>query len=93
MKRGIAASRSQAVILKRGENIKYLPSVFTEYGAIMAANVLNTQHAVRMSVYVVRAFIRLFSNPENGWNGAPVLSAAKQSRRKAIERLERMERH
>ena len=55
----IANSRSQSVILKRGENIKYLPYVFTEHGAIMAANVLNSRHAVRMSVYVVRAFIRL----------------------------------
>jgi ORF6N domain len=34
----IAASRSQSVILKRGGNIKYLPYVFTEHGAIMAAN-------------------------------------------------------
>jgi len=34
----IAASRSQSVILKRGENIKYLPYVFTEHGAIMVAN-------------------------------------------------------
>jgi hypothetical protein len=55
----IAASRSQSVILKRGENIKYLPYVFTEHGAIMAANVLNSPHAVKMSVFVVRAFIRL----------------------------------
>jgi hypothetical protein len=56
---GVAVSRSQSVILKRGENIKYLPYVFTECGAIMAANVLNSLRAVRMSVYVVRAFIRL----------------------------------
>jgi hypothetical protein len=55
----IADSRSQSVILKRGANIKYLPYVFTEHGAIMAANVLNSPHAVRMSVFVVRAFIRL----------------------------------
>jgi hypothetical protein len=52
-------SRSQSVILKRGEIIKYLPYVFTEHGAIMATNVLNSPHAVRMSVYVVWAFIRL----------------------------------
>jgi hypothetical protein len=39
--------------------MKYLPYVFTEHGAIMAANVLNSPHAVRMSVLVVRAFIRL----------------------------------
>jgi hypothetical protein len=55
----IEASRSQSVILKRGKNIKYLPYVFTEHGAIMAANVLHSRHAVQMSVYVVRAFIRL----------------------------------
>jgi hypothetical protein len=60
----IAASRSQSVILKRGENIKYLPYTFTEHGAIMAANVLNSRHAVRMSVYVVRAFIRLRQSVE-----------------------------
>ena len=52
-------SRSQIAILKRGENIKYLPFAFTEHGAIMAANVLNSPQAVRMSVFVVRAFIKL----------------------------------
>jgi phage regulator Rha-like protein len=36
-----------------------LPYVFTEYGAIMAANVLNSPRAVQMSVYVVRAFIKM----------------------------------
>jgi hypothetical protein len=35
------------------------PNAFTEHGAIMAASVLNTPRAVEMSVYVVRAFIRL----------------------------------
>jgi len=33
--------------------------VFTEHGAIMAANVLNSKQAVRMSVFVVRAFVKL----------------------------------
>jgi hypothetical protein len=36
-----------------------LPLVFTEHGAIMAANVLNSKRAVRMSVFVVRAFVKL----------------------------------
>jgi hypothetical protein len=36
-----------------------LPYVFTEHGAIMAANVLNSPRAVEMSVHVVRAFVRL----------------------------------
>ena len=38
---------------------KTLPLAFTEHGAIMAANVLNTERAVIMSVHVVRAFVRL----------------------------------
>jgi hypothetical protein len=36
-----------------------MPLVFTEHGAIMAANVLNSKRAVQASVQVVRAFIRL----------------------------------
>ena len=40
-------------------NIKYLPYAFTEHGAIMAANVLNSPRAVQMSVFVVRAFVRM----------------------------------
>jgi aromatic ring-opening dioxygenase LigB subunit len=53
--------RSQIVILKagRGAHRKYLPYVFTEHGAVMAASVLNSPKAVEMSVEVVRAFVRL----------------------------------
>jgi len=36
-----------------------LPHVFMEHGTIMAANVLNSPRAVELSVYVVRAFVRL----------------------------------
>jgi hypothetical protein len=36
-----------------------LPYAFTEHGAIMAASVLNSPRAVEVSVYVVRAFVRL----------------------------------
>ena len=35
----LQASRSQFVTLKRGQNVKYLPYAFTEYGALMAANI------------------------------------------------------
>jgi hypothetical protein len=44
------------------QKLKYSPSLpyaFTEHGAIMAANVLNSQRAIQLSVYVVRAFVRL----------------------------------
>jgi hypothetical protein len=37
----------------------YLPWVFTEHGALMAANVLRSDEAVQMSVFLVRAFVRL----------------------------------
>lgn len=36
-----------------------LPFAFTEHGAIMAATVLNSPRAVEMTVYVVRAFVKL----------------------------------
>lgn len=35
------------------------PLVFTEHGAVMAATVLNSDRAVQMSIYVVRAFVEL----------------------------------
>lgn len=56
-----AALRSQFATLKagRGQHRKYLPYAFTEHGAIMAATILNSARAVEMSVYVVRAFVKL----------------------------------
>ena len=38
---------------------RYVPWVFTEHGALMAANILRSEQAVHMSVYVIRAFVRL----------------------------------
>ena len=57
----VARSRSQSVTLKsgRGSNVKYLPMAFNEHGAIMAATILNSPRAEQMSVYVVRAFVKL----------------------------------
>jgi hypothetical protein len=55
----IATSRSQIVTLKKGQNIKYRPHVFTEHGAIMLATVLNSRIAVKASIYVVRAFVQM----------------------------------
>ena len=39
-----------------------LPFAFTEHGAIMAANILNSNKAVQMSVLVVRAFVQIRKN-------------------------------
>jgi hypothetical protein len=57
--KALQASRSRMVTLKRGHNIKYLPYAFTEYGALMAANILNSPRAVQMSIFVVRAFAKM----------------------------------
>ncbi len=38
---------------------RYLPTAFTEHGAIMAASVLNSKRAIEMSIFVVRAFVRM----------------------------------
>ena len=56
-----ASLRLQFATLKtgRGQHRKYLPYVFTEHGAIMAATLLNSPRATALSVYVVRAFVEL----------------------------------
>lgn len=38
---------------------RYPPRVFTEHGALMAASILNSDRAVAMSVYVIRAFVEI----------------------------------
>ena len=54
-----ALNRSQiATGSQRHRDPRLLPYAFTEHGALMAANVLNSPEAVKMSVYVVRAFIK-----------------------------------
>jgi hypothetical protein len=52
--------KSQSVTSSSGHGgRRKLPWAFTEHGAIMAASVLNSFRAVEMSVFVVRAFVRL----------------------------------
>ncbi len=53
-------NRSQIVTgSQKHRDPRLLPYAFTENGAIMAANVLNSPEAVRMSVFVVRAFVQM----------------------------------
>ena len=52
--------RSQIATSKKGRGgRRYPPYAFTEHGAIMAATVLNSKRAIEMSVFVVRAFVRM----------------------------------
>lgn len=50
--------RSQIVTASK-RNIRHPPFAFTEHGAIMAANILNSPQAIQMSVFVVRAFVKM----------------------------------
>jgi len=51
--------RSQIATSRAHGGVRYLPIAFTEHGAIMLASVLKSRCAVDMSVFVVRAFVRM----------------------------------
>ena len=56
----VTSSSAQPSLVFEGHGGKRkLPWVFTEHGAIMAATILRSPRAVAMSVYVVRAFVRM----------------------------------
>lgn len=54
----VLPKRSQIVTTSHGGR-RFRPWAFTEHGAVMAANILHSERAIRMSVFVVRAFVRL----------------------------------
>src|SRR6266496_1883920 len=62
---------------------RYLPYAFTEHGAIMAATVLNSKRAIEMSIFVVRAFVRM----------REALAANQQIAAKLTELEHRLENH
>jgi hypothetical protein len=51
--------RSQIATSSSHGGRRYRPYAFTEYGALMAANILNSPRAVQMSIFVVRAFAKM----------------------------------
>ena len=54
------SNRSQIVTgSQKHRNPRYVPYAVTEHGAVMAANILRSKRAIQMSVFVVRAFIRM----------------------------------
>lgn len=58
----VSANRSQfATGSQKHRDPRFLPYAFTEHGAFMAANVLNSARAIQMSVFVVRAFLKMRS--------------------------------
>jgi len=55
---GVHPKWSQIVTTSHGGR-RYRPWTFTEHGAVMAANILRSERAIHMSMFVVRAFVRL----------------------------------
>ena len=51
--------RSQPAILKTAGGRRKPTRVFTEHGALMAANVLRSEKAIEMSLYLIRAFVEM----------------------------------
>ena len=45
--------------LKKLKYSTYFPFAFTEYGALMLANLLNSTKAVQVNVQIIRTFVRL----------------------------------
>lgn len=54
-----AALRSQSVILKQGEHLKYRRYAFTEQGVAMLSSVLRSPRAVQVNIEIMRTFVRL----------------------------------
>jgi hypothetical protein len=55
-----STNRSQnATGSQRHRDPRFMPYVFTEHGAVMAANILKSERAIQMSVFVVRAFVKM----------------------------------
>jgi phage regulator Rha-like protein len=56
----VMSLKSQFATSKKGRGgVRKLPYAFTEHGAIMAANVLNSRKACEMSILVVRTFVKI----------------------------------
>ena len=53
------SSRFQFGTLKRGQNIKYLPRVFTQEGVAMLSSVLRSPRAAQVNIAIMRVFVRL----------------------------------
>jgi len=53
------SSRFQFGTLKRGQNIKYHPHVFTEQGVAMLSSVLRSERAIRVNIQIIRTFTKI----------------------------------
>lgn len=78
-------NRSQIVTgSQKHRDPRYRPHAFTEHGAIMAATVLNSSRAVQMSVFVVRAFVKMRTALGQSRDLAKKLSALEKELKKRL---------
>jgi phage regulator Rha-like protein len=55
-----SALRSQIATSKSGKGgRRYMPFVFTEHGALMAANIIRSDQAIKMSIQIIKAFVQM----------------------------------
>lgn len=51
--------RSQNVILKRGQHLKYMPYAFTEHGILMLSSVLKSPRAEKVNMLIIDTFVKI----------------------------------
>jgi hypothetical protein len=51
--------KSQNVILKRGQHVKYVPYAFTEHGILMLSSVLKSEKADKVNILIIDTFVKL----------------------------------
>jgi len=51
--------RSQNVILKRGQRLKYMPYAFTEHGLLMLSSVLKSPRAEKVNILIIDTFVKI----------------------------------
>jgi hypothetical protein len=54
-----APSRSQIATLNRGQNIKFLPFVFSEHGVLMLSSVLRSEQAIQVNIQIMRVYSKM----------------------------------
>jgi hypothetical protein len=81
-----AAQLSQIATASRNRNRRKPPVAYTEYGAVMAANVLNSGRAVAVSVQIVRAFIQLRKIASSHEKIARILAELEEAVTKRLDR-------
>jgi hypothetical protein len=88
-RREAALMLSQIATASPKRNQSKPPRVFTEHGAVMAANVLSSDRAAAMSVEIVRAFIQLRKLSASHEKIAKILTELENAVSKRLDRHDR----